>query len=435
MHLGLGNFFRAHQAWYTHHAPDAQEWGIAAFTGRSPDLALAMAAQDGLFTLDTRGPDGDAFEVVTSVVEPRAAQDHEAWITRVADPAVAVLTSTVTEAGYVRGADGRPDTARDDVQADLATLREEPTARVRTAPARILAGLMARRHADAGPLTVVPCDNLPDNGAAVRTVVHAMAELVDPTMVGWLEQNVAWVTTMVDRITPEPTDADVDLVRRGTGVEDRAPVVTEPFSEWVLSGSMIAGSPDWAAAGAIVTDDVAPFEARKLGLLNGAHSLLAYAGSVRGHRTVRDAITDDVCRGWVEHWWDEASAHLTLPHEDVAEYRRALLDRFANPAIRHLLAQIAMDGSQKLPVRVLPTLRRERAAGRVPVGAARVLAAWVRHLRGDGAPVRDPRGEELSGLAGGSLDEAVARVLGAMDAALADDVELRGVVVALAREL
>ncbi|MBX9244867.1 mannitol dehydrogenase family protein, partial [Actinotalea ferrariae] len=161
VHLGLGSFFRAHQAWYTQHAPDAAAWGIAAFTGRRPDLARALAAQDAVYTLAVRGPDGDRYETVESVAAALAADDHASWLGHLADPAVALVTSTVTEAGYALRADGGLDLDRPDVRADLDALRADPRALVRTVPARLVAGLAARRRADAGPLTLVPCDNLP----------------------------------------------------------------------------------------------------------------------------------------------------------------------------------------------------------------------------------------------------------------------------------
>jgi fructuronate reductase len=389
VHLGLGSFFRAHQAWYTDRAADAEDWGIAAFPGRSRELADALTAQDGLYTLITRAAGGDEFDVVRSVVRAHAAGDSEAWLGYLASPDVRVVTVTVTEAGY------RPDAA----------------------PARLLAGLRARRAADAGPLTLVPCDNLPDNGAVLET---ALRELADPSLREWLDQSVSIATTMVDRITPEPTDADRRAVLDGTGVDDRCPVATEPFSEWVLSGAFPGGRPAWETSGAVLTDDIAPFENRKLWLLNGAHSLLAYAGSVRGHATVADAVADPVCVAWVQQWWDTCAPHLALPDEDVAAYRAALLARFANPRMRHALAQIATDGSQKLPVRILPVLRLERAAGRLPDVAVTVLAAWVLHLRGAGAPVRDVRAADLVPLADGPLPG----VLAALEPGLADDPDL-----------
>jgi fructuronate reductase len=184
-----------------------------------------------------------------------------------------------------------------------------------------------------------------------------------------------------------------------------------------------------------MTDDIAPYEHRKLWLLNGGHSLLAYAGSILGHQTVADAVADQTCRGWLEEWWSEASRHLSLPDAEVAAYRGALLDRFANPRMHHRLAQIAADGSQKLPVRILPTVRLERDAGRLPQGAARVLAAWICHLRGVGAPVSDARADQVVRLATGSLPEAVPRVLAALDPALADDENLVAAVLTDAEQL
>ena len=184
-------------------------------------------------------------------------------------------------------------------------------------------------------------------------------------------------------------------------MHDRAPVVTEPFTEWVLSGQFVGGRPRWEDAGATFTADVGPFEERKLWLLNGAHSMLAYAGSLRGHVTVADAMRDATCRVWLEEWWDAASSHLSLPPADIAAYRAALTERFANPRMRHRLDQIAFDGSQKLPIRTLPTLRRELAAGRVASGATRPVAAWVCHLRGHGAVVIDARAVEVQPLAEG----------------------------------
>ena len=253
-------------------------------------------------------------------------------------------------------------------------------------------GIAARRRADAGPLALVPCDNLGGNGTVVARVLRDLAEQVDPGLTAWVVESVSAVTTMVDRITPGTQPDDLRTVAQATGWCDRAPVVTEPFSEWVLSGDFPRGRPRWEDAGAVVTDDVTPFEERKLWLLNGAHSLLAYAGSARGHTTVADAVGDECCRDWVEQWWDEASPHLMLDTADVAAYRAVLADRFANAHIRHRLDQIAVDGTRKLRIRILPVLRRERAAGRVPQSATRVLAAWVCHLRGRGPAVVDEFG-------------------------------------------
>jgi fructuronate reductase len=387
VHLGLGNFFRAHQAYYTSAAPDATSWGIAAFTGRSRTLADELNAQDGLYTLVVRGPQRDEMSVQGAVSEAFAGTDLASWRGHLARPEVAVVTLTVTEAAYLRGRDGGLDLDNPEVQADIAALRRGGA--TTTVPGRLVSGLSGRRTAGAGPLALVSCDNLPGNGAATAATVFDLAAAAEPALVNWIRDHVAFVTTMVDRITPRPTADDLRAVAAETGREDAAPVVTEPFTEWVLSGDFPAGRPAWDAVGARFVADIHPHETRKLLLLNGGHSLLAYAGSARGHRTIADAVADPVCRGWLEEWWDEASVHVPLPAAELTAYRAALLERFANPRIRHTLAQIAADGSQKIPIRVLPVLRGERAAGRMPAGAVRILAAWVAHLRGVGAPVSD----------------------------------------------
>ena len=425
VHLGLGAFHRAHQAWYTQAAGTgpAGPVGIAAFTGRRPDAARPLIEQDGLYTLLVRGPDGDRAELITCLSAALDGADAAAWRRQLADPAVGVLTLTVTEAGYRRGPGGRLDTADPQVAADLQLLRAGADGAARTAPGRIVQGLAARRAAGGAPLAVVPCDNLVGNGEVARRVVLELAELADPALAGWAAGAVSFVNTVVDRITPATT-AEALAAAAAAGWPDQAPVVTEPFTEWVLAGQFPAGRPAWEAGGARFVADVAPYARRKLWLLNGAHSLLAYAAPARGHATVAEAVADPECAGWVEQWWAEAGPPLGLPAAELDAYRRQLADRFANPRIRHELAQIAMDGSQKLPVRVLPVLRGERAAGRMPEGAVRVVAGWLWHLRGGGAPVRDPRAAELVPAAAGEPAGAAARVLGALDPELAGDGEL-----------
>jgi fructuronate reductase len=421
VHLGLGNFFRAHQAWYTAAAPDAADWGIAAFTGRSTALADALTSQDGLYTLIERGLDGDTCEVVGSVVAAHPGTDLDSWYDYLTRTEVRIVTLTVTEAAYLRGPDGGLDTTRADLRDDLAALRADPGAAVVTVPARLVAGLAARRAADAGPLTVVSCDNLPENGVVTERVVTDLAALLDPALAGWIRETVSFVTTMVDRITPATTSDDAGSVVAQTGRADAAPVVTEPYTEWVLSGDFPGGRPAWEAAGARFVADVVPYEQRKLWLLNGGHSLLAYAGGALGHETVEQAVTDPRCRRWLEQWWDEAARHLPLPADEISAYRSALIERWSNPRILHRLAQIAADGSLKLPVRILPVLRAERAAGRMPAGAVRAVAAWIAHLRGAGPPVKDAAADTVLGAAAGSPAEAARRVLTLLDAGLAGD--------------
>ncbi|MDA8278992.1 MAG: mannitol dehydrogenase family protein [Actinomycetota bacterium] len=435
MHLGLGNFFRAHQAWYTEHAFDADDWGYAAFAGRSADLADRLAAQDSLYTLLERGSQRDSAEVIASVSEVHPGADHAGWLACVASPRVAAITVTVTEAGWCRGPDGGLDVSRPDVAADLARLRDDISASVATAPARLVAGLAARRAADSGPLALVSCDNVPGNGELAGRVVADLARLVDCALVEWIGQSLTVVTTVVDRITPRTGSADIEAAARATGRSDEAPVVTEPFSEWVLAGELPAGRPRWEDAGAIFTDDVTGYEHRKLWLLNGAHSLLAYAGAALSHRTVAGAIGDDRCRGWVQQWWATAGPHVDQPTGEIATYQDALVERFANTKMHDELARIAEDGSQKLPIRVLPVLRAERAVGRLPTAATRIIAAWLCHLRGLGAPVHDIRADELVPLAAGPVADAARQVLDALDPELGADTAVVAAVAEQCHEL
>ena len=422
VHLGVGNFHRAHQAWYTAHSPDADQWGIAAFTGRRTDMADALTPQDGLYTLITRSGEGDTFELIGALSAVHGAIEHESYLDYLSRPELAIITITVTEAGYLRGADGHLDAGRDVIVSDLEALRSGPRNLVASLPARLVAGLLARRSAGAEALTILSCDNLPENGAVTRAVVQDLAARVDETLPGWIDSHIDFATSMVDRITPVTTDEDRAIVEQACGYVDAHPVPTEPFSEWVVSGGFPAGRPRWEEAGATLVSDVEPFEKRKLSLLNGSHSMLAYAGSILGYSTIDEAIADPNCRSWVEMFWDEASRHLALPASDIANYRAALLARFTNPRVRDQLARIAADGSAKLPVRTLPTLRAERSAGRIPTGCATTVAAWVLHLRGLGAPVKDPGAAAAQDAANsGELAGAVPAVLDVLEPGLGSD--------------
>ena len=393
-----------------------------AFTGRRRDTADALAPQDGLYTLITRSGEGDTFELIGALSAVHAAADHEAYLDYLSRPEVAVVTITVTEAAYLRGADGHLDAGLDVIVSDLEALRSDPRNPVASLPARLVAGLVARRTSGASALTILSCDNLPENGAVTKTVVQDFAALLDETLGDWINSQVDFATSMVDRITPRTTDEDRALVQQACGYVDAYPVATEPFSEWVISGGFPAGRPRWEEAGATIVAEVEPFEQRKLWLLNGSHSMLAYAGSIRGHSTIDEAIADPSCRSWVEMFWDEASRHLTLPAADIAEYREALLTRFSNPRAGDQLARIAADGSTKLVVRTLPTIRAERAAGRVPIGCATTIAAWVLHLRGLGAPIKDPGAAAAEKAANsGELREAVPAVLDVLEPGLGGD--------------
>ncbi len=337
VHLGLGHFFQAHQAAYTASSADADPegsgagWGYAAFGGRSSARAEALAEQGCRYTLVVRGHQVDELQEIDSIVAAHAATDARRWLGFFADPSVGVVTTTVTEAGYLARPGGGADLDSPVLAAEVTLLRSAlagatadsssqldgftdrfEAARVTSAPARLVAGLVARWTADAGPMALVPCDNVADNGAMLRRVLIDVAEAVEPELASWIDGSVSVASTVVDRITPATTEADIEALSFLTGRVDRCAVVTEPFSEWVLAGAFPAGRPAWETAGARFVEDVEPFERRKLWLLNGAHSLMAYAGPLRGHTTVAEAMGDEVVRTWVEQWWDEASRHLVV---------------------------------------------------------------------------------------------------------------------------
>jgi fructuronate reductase len=380
--------------------------------------------------LITRSAEGDSFDIMGPIAAVHPATDHQAYLGYLRRPDLAVVTITVSEAGYLRGPDGHLDLSRSVITADVAALRDNIEAPVGSLPGKLVAGLLARRAADAGPISILSCDNLPENGTVTRTVVTDLAAVVDATLQTWMEQNVDFATSMVDRITPVTTAEDRSLVARAQGYEDASPVPTEPFAEWVISGRFPAGRPAWEDAGARLVEEITPYEQRKLWLLNASHSMLAYAGSIRGHATIDEAIADPQCRSWVEALWDESCRHLTLPAEMLADYRAALIQRFANPRVRDQLSRIAADGSQKLPVRILPPLLAERADGRMPVGCATAVAAWILHLRGHGAPIKDPGADRARvEAAAGDESTAISGVLETLHSGLGDDSALVSVII------
>lgn len=394
LHVGLGAFHRAHQADFTDRASDAPHWGITAFTGASTFLPQCLEAQDGLYTLTVRGGEGVSCRVVTSLVQAHAGGDRDAWHAAWASPDVQVVTLTVTEDAYAPG------------PHSVAT--------------RLLDGLAARRRADGGPLSIVSCDNVPDNAAVLQALVLEAAAQRDDSLSDWIATSVGFVGSVVDRITPAATHAD-KLTAADFGWSDAAPVVTEPFAEWVIGEGFVTEHPDWASAGAQFVDDLTPFARRKLHLLNGAHSLIAHAGLLRGHQTVAQAVAVPAIVEWVEVWWVESMSCVGQDSAQVAKYLDALIERFANARIVHNLEQIAIDSSRKLPVRVAPVARHELAAGRGAHGCALQLGAWVAWVRAAGERLVDAQASELLGVAAGPDHDAVRRLVSMIDPVLADD--------------
>ncbi len=377
VHLGLGAFHRAHQAPVFDALIRAgdRRWGVAAVAMRSRALAATLAAQDGFYSLAERDGGLLAPRIIGAVVKTAVAADDPAGVVALlAAPETHLATLTVTEKGYLL-----PD---DDITA--------------TPPGLLAAALDSRRRAGLAPLTVISCDNRSGNGAATRAAVLAAAErlALDDAALAWIEREVAFPSTMVDRITPAVTEAMIAESSAALGLEDRAAVWTEPFWQWVIEDRFAGARPDLAAHGVQVVADVAHCEVAKLRLLNAAHSTLAYAGLLAGHSYVHQAIADSRLRAMVEALWDEAAATLDAHVIDIPAYRRSLLARFANPALEHALIQIAADGSQKVPPRLLATLA---ARGSAPAVAAAVRA-WIAALASD-LPLNDPLLDRLRPLA------------------------------------
>ncbi len=416
VHLGCGAFHRAHQAMHTQAAIEAEggDWGIAAVSLRGEDVPDRLAPQDGLFCVLARGGEGSVATVnatLRAVIGPSRRGEAIAAIAR---PATRVVSLTITEKGYCRDpSTGALDEDHPDIRADLAAPGSPCSA-----PGVLVAGLAARRAAGAGRIAILSCDNLPENGVATRQVVSRLAERVDPALAAWIAAEVDFPSAMVDRIVPATTDADRAETAALLGLRDEACVVTEPFSQWVVEDRFRAGRPAWDRGGATLVADVAPFERMKLRLLNGSHSTLAYLGYLAGHETVSGAIAAPGFGALVDRLWNEVVPTLTLPAGiDPGAYRAATLARFANPHLRHRTSQIAMDGTQKLPQRLLATIRDNLAAGR-PIGLATLgVAAWMRYVRGideQGRPidVRDPLVAELRLHAVGDPAHRVGGLLG-----------------------
>lgn len=385
VHFGIGAFHRAHQAWYSDRAMNAGDrgWAIAGVSLRSPDVAAQMNPQDGLYTVTERSVTGNATRLVGSVRNVLvASEDPEAVIVTLSAPATHIASLTITEKGYCRAADGSLDPAQTDEGCVFAFLS---------------AGLRRRHDQGLPGLTLLSCDNLADNGRQLTRLIGEYLDRHDPALVRWFEAECACPATMVDRIVPATTAEDRAELASRIGLADDAAVMTEPFSQWVIEDRFAGPRPAWEMVGAELVSNVAPYEAAKLRMLNGAHSALAYLGLKQGHKYVHEAAADPAIRPLIEHLMrHEAAPTITAaPGQDLTAYAAALLARFANPALKHRLIQIAMDGSQKIPQRWLETLAANREMGRECPAILAGIAAWIGHLRGTNGPVDDPRSAEL----------------------------------------
>ncbi len=420
VHLGLGAFHRAHQAVFTEDAMAAAggDWGIVGVAPRSVAVLDALRRQDRLYSVTTLAPAGRTIRVIGALAGLRhAASDPDAVVAQIADPAIKIVTLTVTEKAYRLD----PATGRmlldDELRADLAT--ERPP---RTVPGLIIRGLAARRRAGAGPIALVSCDNLPANGHRLRGLVEHMAAATSLT--DWVHESVTFPGTMVDRIVPASTDETRAVAAAELGVRDEAAVCGEPYLAWVIEDDFPAGRPAWERAGAVLTDDPRPWERLKLRSLNGVHSAIAYLGALAGCETIADSLRipglTTVLRRLIAE--DVAPSLVPPPGVDTIAYGEEVLERFANPAIEYRTVQVASDGSQKLPQRVLHTILDRRAAGATPRWGALVVAAWMRYVQGStdaGRPL--PLDDPLADRIRERLATAAATPAGVVDALLGLD--------------
>ena len=407
VHFGPGAFHRAHQADVIDRVLDADSrWGIAAVSLRTPGTVDALKTQDGLYTLAVidREP---SMRILAAHSEAIGPGEGKRLRTLLADPKVRLATSTVTEKGYCLGPDGSLNMAHPDIVHDL-TRPAEPASVI----GWIVAGLSDRRAAGTGPFAMLCCDNMTGNGGKLRAACAALARANDPALADWIEAEIAFPDSMVDSITPA-SDADfLAKVAAELGVADHAAVQRESFTQWVLQRFDLPDGPDLAAAGATLTNDVRGYEQAKLRILNGAHSSLAYVGLSLGHETVFEAMSDPALEGFVTRLVHQ-DIRASLPPVDGLDtqaYANAVLGRFRNPAIRHLLAQIAWDGSQKLPYRLLDTIREALEAGRPVDRLAVPIAAWIAFIRRNAATgdkLTDPLADTLIA-ASGDLDAMLA---------------------------
>lgn len=410
VHLGVGAFHKAHQAVATDDAIAASggDWMIAGVSLRSPDVADALNPQDGLYTLLVRGEGGVSARVVGSIARVLVApREPDAVLAALTAPQTRIVSLTITEKGY--GFDpgsGGLDRAHPAIAADLDN-PAEPTSAV----GFIVEALHRRRQAGLTGFTVLSCDNLPSNGHVAKRLVEEFAQAVRPELLGFIADNVTFPSTMVDRITPASTERTFADAARLTGCEDLAAVETEPFTQWVIEDDFVAGRPDWAAGGAIFAADVAPYEKMKLRMLNGTHSMLAYSGFIASHAYVRDVMGDAALTALVRRHMAAAARTLEpVSGIDLAAYADDLARRFANPEIAHMTYQIAMDGTQKLPQRLLEPATFALKNGQSLEPYAFAVAAWMRYClgmkeNGETYALRDPREAEIAAsLAGAGRD-------------------------------
>lgn len=411
VHFGFGAFHRAHQALLSDRVLNAKggDWGICEISLFSGDTLMSqLRAQDHLYTVLEKGAEGNQPIVIGAVHECLNAKldSLAAIIEKFCEPQVAIVSLTITEKGYcIDPATGKLDTQNPRIVHDLENPQEP-----HSAPGILVEALHRRRERGLQPFTVLSCDNIPDNGHVVKNAVLGMAQKRSPELAEWIAEQVSFPGTMVDRIVPAATEESLAEIARELGVEDPCAISCEPFIQWVVEDNFVAGRPEWELAGVQMVQDVLPWEQMKLRMLNGSHSFLAYLGYLAGYAHINECMEDDAFRDAARRLMlDEQAPTLRITGVDLTDYADSLIERFANPALQHRTWQIAMDGSQKLPQRMLEGIRvliqRESSWPLLALG----IAGWMRYVsgvdeRGNSIDVRDPLSDKIRSLVVSSSD-------------------------------
>ena len=402
VHFGFGAFHRAHQALLTNRVLNAKggDWGICEISLFSGDVLMSqLRAQDHLFTVLEKGAEGNQPIIVGAVNECLNAKldSLAAIIEKFCEPQVAIVSLTITEKGYcIDPATGKLDMQNARIIHDL-----ENPAEPHSAPGILVEALHRRRERGLPAFTVLSCDNIPDNGHVVKNAVLGMAQKRSPELAAWIDEQVSFPGTMVDRIVPAATDASLAEITQALGVEDPCAISCEPFIQWVVEDNFVAGRPEWEVAGVQMVHDVLPWEQMKLRMLNGSHSFLAYLGYLAGYAHINECMEDASFRAAARRLMlDEQAPTLRITDVDLTAYADSLIDRFANPALQHRTWQIAMDGSQKLPQRMLEGIRVHLERDSPWPLLALGVAGWIRYVsgtdeRGNAIDVRDPLSDKI----------------------------------------
>lgn len=402
VHLGIGAFHRAHQAVYTDDINNREngQWGIVGCSLRSASVKQQLEPQNYLYGVLQKGSDV-SLRVIGCIKDVLVGpEDPQAIVEAIAAKTTRIISLTITEKGYCHlPATGELNQQHPDILHDLANL-DQPCSAI----GYIVAGLQARKLRNLGPLTVMSCDNLPNNGKVAKQVITGFAQLVDAQLAHWIIREVTFPCTMVDRIVPATTAEDIKLCAQQFGFEDQGLVVAEPFSQWVIEDQFCQGRPSWEKAGALLVDDVDVYETMKLRLLNGSHSLLAYCGYLAGCETVYQTMQDPTLKDLCQRFMASAAGTVHVPQGfNIEQYQTQLIERFSNPSLKHRTWQIAMDGSQKIPQRWLNTLRTLLATQQDINLFSFALAAWMRYVtgtdeQGKAIEVSDPLARQFQAL-------------------------------------